>query len=294
MMRRMVEFLLPIFSRLCTLILSVSATGIIGYLVYKGASGLHAPAIFGDTPPLQALIFRQPVFYGLFPAICGTILLVIFSVGIALPLGVSGGIYMAELASPGIRHWFGLAFDILSGLPSIVIGLTGFSVTVFLHKHFFSALFPCLLVSALSLSFLVMPYLVRSTQMALESIPRSVRMTGLALGATRMQNIFRVLIPHSLSGIMSGIILAIGRCAEDTAVIMLTGAVATAGVPDSMFDSYEALPFYIFYMSSQYANAQELSSGFSAALILILICVFLYSLSLFIQRRLSGQLFYRF
>ncbi len=99
------------------------------------------------------------------------------------------------------------------------------------------------------------------TQAAMESLPAKVRITAPALGATRLQNIRFVLAPNSFDGIVSGVILSIGRCAEDTAVIMLTGAAAAAGIPDSLLGAYEALPFYIYYISSQYMDQQELLNG---------------------------------
>lgn len=274
------------------MILAGAVGAILSYLFYMGFSGLNLSLIFGNVAPLDALLFRQPVFNGLFPAIMGTVILILLSVGMAVPVGMAAGIYMAEYADDRIRHLFSIVFDILAGIPSIVIGLFGFSVTIFLHHHFLQELYPCLLISALSLSFLVLPYLIRTTQTAIESIPDHIRMTAIALGATPLQNIIHVLVPHSLSGIMSGIVLAIGRCAEDTAVIMLTGVVATAGIPKSVLASYEALPFYIYYISSQYTDSQELMGGFSAAIILIVICFMLFCLASFIKNRLSSYMLY--
>jgi ABC-type phosphate transport system permease subunit len=96
-----------------------------------------------------------------------------------------------------------------------------------------------------------------------------------------------------LAGIVSGIMLAIGRCAEDTAVIMLTGVVATAGVPRSPLSSYEALPFYIYYISSQYTDQAELSRGYGACLILMTTCALLFMLAYSIQRGLTYRSLYR-
>ena len=167
-------------------------------------------------------------------------------------------------------------FDVLAGIPSIVIGLFGFSLAVFLHNHFFSRFGPCLLISALSLAVLVLPYIVRSTQASLEELPVDIRKTALTLGATKLQNIVYVLIPNALPGISSGVFLAIGRCAEDTAAILLTGVVATAGVPSSLLSQYEALPFYIYYISNRYSNPAELSNGYGACLVLLGICTVLF------------------
>ena len=150
------------------------------------------------------------------------------------------------------------------------------------------------MIAALSLSFLVLPYLIRSTQTALESLPRHIRIIAPALGASRLQNILRVLIPGALNGIVSGVILSIGRCAEDTAVIMLTGAVAMAGVPRSLLAKFEALPFYIYYISSQYMDQHELLKGYGAAIILLVLCTVLFALSLVIRTVMRKTMVGRF
>ena len=267
------------FAWLCGIVLFGAVSTLVSYLVIKGWPALNLELIFGTTPPLQAILFKQRVFDGLFPAILGTLALVVCSVAIAAPMGVAAGIYMAEYAKPPVKTWFSLFFDVLAGIPSIVVGLFGFSVTIFLHQHFFDDLYPCLIVSAVSLAFLVLPYMIRTTQTSLENHPFILRHTGLSLGATKLQNIFYVLLPESFSAILTGLILSIGRCAEDTAVIMLTGVVAQAGVPTSLFSNYEALPFYIYYISSQYMDAEELSKGFGAAVILLFTCTTLYLLA---------------
>jgi len=266
---------------------------IIGYLFYKGAATLTPSLIFGETKPMDALLLRRQVFDGLFPAMVGTFSLVVLSVGWAIPVGLATGIYLAEYSGKTMKRTLNLFFDILAGIPSIVVGLFGFSLAVFLHKHFSERIYPCLLISSLSLAFLVLPYIIRTTQVSLDSLPPITRLTALALGATRLQNIFYVLIPKSLSGILSGVILAIGRCAEDTAVIMLTGVVATAGVPKSLLSNYEALPFYIYYTSSQYANPQELMTGYGASIILLTICVVLFLLAFAAKRGLTYHALYR-
>ena len=276
----------------CSLVLVGAVSVILGFLVVKGYHILTPALIFGDTPFLDALFLKRQVFDGLFPAMVGTLCLIFLAIVFAIPLGLFTGIYLAEYASPKVKWFFSMVFDILAGIPSIVVGLFGFSITLFLH-HYFFALYPCLLISALSLAFLVLPYMIRTTQMALENLPMDVRMTAPSLGATKFQNIFYVLLPASLSIIVSGIILSIGRCAEDTAVIMLTGAVATAGIPRSLFAGFEALPFYIYYISSQYADQSELMKGYGACLVLIFICMNLFLLAHWIKRRLSQKLLYR-
>ena len=274
------------------LVLTVSVATLLGFLLIKGAGTLSPALFFGDTAPLDALLLKRQVFEGIFPATVGTLLLVGLAVGMAVPVGIATGIYMAEFAAPRTKAVFGLFFDILAGIPSILVGLFGFSAAIFLHHHFSGQIVPCLLISDLSLAFLVLPYLIRTTQTTLENLPRHVRMTAPALGASKLQTIFYVLLPQSLSGIVSGIILSIGRCAEDTAVIMLTGVVATAGIPASLLSGYEALPFYIYTVSAQYADQAELMRGYGAAIVLLAVCALLFALTAFIRHRLSDHLLY--
>jgi len=277
----------------CGIILSGIFFFLVAYLARQGAGVIDLKLVFGETPPLEALLLRQRVFDGLFPAMVGTFLLVCLSIVLAVPLGVATGIYMAEYAGARVKDLFNLVFDVLAGIPSILVGLFGFALAIFLHKHYSSEIQPCLLISALALAFLVLPYIIRTTQAALEGIPGETRLTALALGATKPQNLFHVLIPQSLSGMLSGLILAIGRCAEDTAVIMLTGVVVSAGVPTSLLGPYEALPFYIYYISSQYAGPEELLRGYGASLILLLLCTTLFFAAFLIKKRLTYLALYR-
>jgi len=292
MKERLIEIFIKSFAWLSGLLLLSAAFVIIGFLLVKGVPTLSLSLIFGDTSPADALLLRRQVLIGLFPAIAGTCLLVLLAVGLATPVGLAAGIYLAEYSRGNLKSFFSLFYDILSGIPSIVIGLFGFSLAISLH-HYVKEIYPCLLISALALAFLVLPYLIRTTQFAMESIPSETRLTAPALGATKLQNIAYVLFPKSLPGIASGVILAIGRCAEDTAVIMLTGVVASAGIPGSLLSAYEALPFYIYYISSQYRDAYELQTGYGAAVILLIICACLFLAAFYLKNQLMNRMLYR-
>jgi phosphate transport system permease protein len=261
---------------------------ILGFLVLKGHRALNLELIFGDTEPLDALLLRVPVFDGLFPAIAGTLALVALSVTWAIPIGLASGIYLAEYARPRLKRVLGLFLDIMAGIPSILIGLFGLAVAILLHR-LNGGIRPCLLISSVALACLVLPYVIRSTQLSLEDLPLALRLTGPALGASKLQNIRHVLLPRCASGIFSGIVLAIGRCAEDTAVILLTGVVAVAGVPRSLFGTYEALPFYIYHITGNYSDHDELSRAYGAALILVMVCVMLFLLASAMKHRLHRR-----
>lgn len=287
------DFLATIIAWICAAFLALAVMAIVGYVILHGIGSFESELIFGQVPFKDAILMRKAVTDGLYPAIVGTFFVVMLSMTFAIPVGVSAGIYMAEYAPKEIKKVFDLFFDILSGIPSVVIGLSGFSITVIVHRYYPNSIQPCLFISSLSLSFLVLPYIIRTVQTSLETVPLSTRLIALSFGASKFQNLIHVLLPQSLAGILSGIILATARCAEDTAVIMLTGAVAMAGIPTSIFSKYEALPFYIYYISAQYRDNEELMRGYGACIILLIVCLLLFLLSFLLKRSLTYVCLYK-
>ena len=146
----------------------------------------------------------------------------------------------------------------------------GFTLILFLRKTFQTEANTSLFLAAACLALLVLPVLVTTTCEALEAVPQSLRTTATALGFTRRQAARHILLPAVVPGIR-GVILALGRAAEDTAVIMLTGVVANAGLPAGLWGKFEALPFSIFYTAAQYQTPEELERGFGASLTLLLL-----------------------
>jgi len=136
-MSRSLEITITGCSWLCGIVLLGAVSTVIGYLLFKGFGTLGPQLLFGSVNPLEALLFKKQVFDGLFPAVVGTLLLVILSVGIAIPIGMTSGVYMAEYANGSVKKIFSLLFDILASIPSIVIGLFGFALAVF-----FTGIFP--------------------------------------------------------------------------------------------------------------------------------------------------------
>ena len=209
------------------------------------------------------------MFDGIWPACLGTLALVALAVTIAVPLGVATGVYLAEFAGPRQRAMMSFCVDLLAGIPSILMGLFGFALILMLRKTVVPAANTGLLLSAGCLALLVLPYLISTTRLTLEGMPQALRLAGASLGLSHVQVVGRILLPASLQGIFSGVVLAIGRAAEDTAVILLTGVVANAGTPSSLFGKYEALPFHIYYLSAEYQTPAQLAQAFAAALVLL-------------------------
>jgi phosphate transport system permease protein len=267
------------FSWLSVLI-TLGALGVfLGFLGVKGLTTLNLRLFFGDASPWQVLLGSQPALEGIWPACLGTIYLVLLASLLALPLGIGSGIYLTQYAAPVPKRLFSLAVDLLAGIPSILMGLFGFILILFLRRTLLPQANTCLILSAACLALLVLPYLILTTQSALEGLPPSLQVAGLSLGFTPWQNLVHVLIPAASRGILSGIILAVGRAAEDTAVILLTGVVANAGAPQSLTDKFTALPFHIYYLAAEHRTAGELTQAFGAALVLLLLTASLYAIA---------------
>lgn len=241
----------------------------IGFLLWRGLPSLNLALFFGQTPALAVLLHGAPVFDGIWPACLGTMILVLLACGLAIPLGVASGIYLAEYAKGRSRAVVSFGVELLAGVPSILMGLFGFALILLLRRTVAPQANTSLLLSALCLAFLVLPYLISSTRLALESLPVALRLAGASLGLSPWQSVRRILLPAAAPGIFGGVILAIGRAAEDTAVILLTGVVANAGAPVSLTGKFEALPFHIYYLAAEYQNPAELSQAFASALVLL-------------------------
>ena len=261
-----------------------AVSALILFLCAKGAGTLGPGLFFGDVPALSAIFGQRAVWDGIWPACAGTACLVLLTMLIATLPGVGCGIYLAAFCPPRRRRIFRTVLDVLAGTPSIVMGLFGFSFVLFLRNVAGINANTSLLLSAACLALLVLPVLVTSTCQALEALPGELALTAAALGFTRRQAVFRILLPASFSGIQGGIILSLGRAAEDTAVIMLTGVVANAGMP-ALFGKFEALSFYVYYISAQYQDPGELSRGFGAAIVLLLLSTLLLTLAEMLERR---------
>lgn len=269
--RRLKNTALRLFMAADVLFLWLAVGTLLAFLLYKGLPAVTSRLFFGDTPMLDALLGRRAVWDGIWPACLGTACLMGLTVLLAVFPGVGCGLYLAEFASERKASAIRLVMDMLAGTPSIVMGLFGFTLILFLRNSFWPAANTSLLLAAVCLALLVLPVLTMSTCAALEALPQSLRITPAALGFTRRQATRYILLPAALPGIRSGVILALGRAAEDTAVIMLTGVVVNAGLPSGLGAKFEALSFSIFYTAAQYQDQDELRRAFGAALVLLVL-----------------------
>lgn len=271
-MKRPLPFLLMrAGARFAVPLVFLCVAALAGFLLLNGAPVFGPRLLFGDTPPLEAILGARPVWDGLWPALAGTLCLVALTICIAVFPGVGCGVFLAAYAGPRWKKILGGAVDVLAGTPSIVMGLFGFTLILFLRRTFFPSANTCLLLAAGCLAVLVLPVLIVSTREALEAVPGNLRLTAAALGMSREGYLRHVALPSASRGIWGGVVLAVGRGAEDTAVIMLTGVVANAGLPAGLTAKFEALPFAVYYIAAQYQSQEELALGFGAALLLLLL-----------------------
>ena len=210
---------------------------------------------------------------GIFPAIVGTIVLVVGTMLFSLPLGVLSAIYLVEYARDNFfTRLIKLSVVNLSGIPSIVYGLFGFTLFVVLLR-----LGTSILAGSLTLAIMSLPVIITATKEALESVPASFREISLSLGATKWQTVRYCVLPYAIPGILTGTVLSLSRAAGETAPILFTvAAFYLPRLPHSVFDQVKALPYHLYVISTQVPNI-PLEISFATALVLVAL-VFLMNL----------------
>ena len=252
---------------------------IVGYIFINGIGAINLHFFFGDANPINVILGTERTFDGIWNAILGTLALVLVSILLSIPFGVLGAIYLHEYASDNyLTRLIRFSSDTLAGFPSIVFGLFGYAIAIK------SGIGPCLLIGGLTLSFMILPIIIRTTEEGLKSVPAGLREGSLALGATKLQTIRKVVIPTALPQIITGIILGMGRSAEETAAIMFTAATAFAfGI--GLFNRVEALPFSLYVLATEYSSPAELQMAYGIALVLVVMMFILFGLANIIKNR---------
>jgi len=206
---------------------------------------------------------------GIFPAIVGTACLMVGSMIFAFPIGVLSGIYINEfLKESFLKRFLRMMTDNLAGIPSIVFGLFGMALFVNYLKFGDS-----IIAGSLTLGLLVLPIVIRTTEESLKSVEDSLRVGSLALGATKLQTIRRVVLPVAFPNIITGLILSVGRVSGETAPILFTvAAYFLPRLPHSIFDQVMALPYHLYVLTTSGTNMEESRPmAYGTALVLILI-----------------------
>lgn len=267
--------------RLSALIVAGFVLIILGYIIYNGYSAISIEF-------LTEMPRRMMTQGGIFPAIVGTVLLIIGSMAVALPLGIMAAIYLNEYAGESRTTWvIEMAINNLAGTPSVVFGLFGLALFV---KFF--GFGPSLLASSLTLSLLIIPVIIRSSQEALIAVPNEYRESSLALGISKWQTIRHVVMPAAIPGIVTGTILSIGRVAGETAPILLTGAAYfLPRLPDSIYSQFMALPYHLFVLATAGTNIEKTRPiQYGTALVLLMIVLSLNIIAILIRRHYKQKL----
>lgn len=213
---------------------------ILGYIFWRGVGSIDWE--FLSEAPRMSMTQG-----GIWPAIYGTLSLTAWTALFALPVGIMAGIYLAEFSAHGrFTRIVRLSIANMAGVPSIVYGLFGLALFV-LTMGFGRSI----LAGSLTLACLTLPVIITATEEALRQVPRDLRQASLALGATRLRTIVRVVLPAAAPGIVTGSILGLSRAAGETAPILVTAVAFYSPLPDSVMDETMALPYHLFIMATQ-------------------------------------------
>lgn len=237
---------------------------------------------FLTQPPRDAMTAG-----GVAPAIVGTFYLTVGAVLIALPLGVACAIYLCEYATSGrLVGLITLCINNLAGVPSVVFGLFGLAIFV---KYLGFGI--SILSGSLTLSILILPLVISASQEALIAVPNSLREASLALGATKSQTIRRVVLPHAIPGILTGVILSVGRAAGETAPILFTAAVFyNKGYPKSIFSEVMALPYHIYALMTEGLYPEKQTAiAYGCALVLLILVLSVSALAIWLRQKQRQQ-----
>lgn len=257
------KFAFGFFTLLSYLVVAILFV-ILGFIIIKGGSVISWD--FLTKAPEEGMTKG-----GIFPAIVGTFYLIVGSSIISFPIGIMSGIYMNEYATNGkVVRFISIMTNNLSGVPSVVFGLFGMSL-------FVNALGwgDSIIAGSFTLALMSLPLIIRTTEEALKSIDDSFRHGSLALGATKLQTIRRVVLPMAFPNIITGLILSVGRVSGETAPILFTvAAYFLPQLPGSIFDQCMALPYHLYVISTSGTDI-EASRGMAYGTALVLIAIVL-------------------
>lgn len=243
---------------------------IIGYILIKGIPYI-TPQLFAWQYTTQNL--------SLMPALINTIIITFLSLIIAAPLGIFSAIYLVEYAKRGNKlvSIVRITSETLSGIPSIVYGLFGLLFFVTTLGWGYS-----ILAGAFTLSIMILPLIMRTTEEALKSVSDSFREGSFGLGAGRLRTVFRIVLPSAVPGILAGIILSIGRIVGETAALIYTAG-TVAQISDSVLSSGRTLSVHMYALSSE---GLYINQAYATAVVLIVVVVAINSFSAFIAKKL--------
>lgn len=261
----------------CCILITLIFLGIILYFILIKGVGVINWEFLTQAP--RASMTKG----GVAPAIIGTLYLTLGAILVALPLGLACAIYLCEYSPKSyVVNIIRISINNLAGVPSVVFGLFGLAIFV---KFFGFGV--SILSGSLTLGILILPSIISASQEALLAVPRSLREASLALGATHWQTIKRIVIPTALPGILTGVILSVGRAAGETAPILFTAAAFyIKRYPSSPLDETMALPYHIYALMTEGSRpALQTPIAYGCALLLLVLVLVISSLAIFMRQR---------
>ncbi|MDD5115887.1 MAG: phosphate ABC transporter permease PstA [Candidatus Omnitrophica bacterium] len=220
---------------------------------------------------------------GVAPVIVGTLYLTLGSMLFAVPLGLACAIYICEYSPKSlVVNIIRISINNLAGVPSVVFGL--FGLAVFVNFLGFGV---SIVSGSLSLGILALPLIISSSQEALVAVPHSIREASLSLGASKWETIKRIVLPTALPGILTGVILSVGRVAGETAPILFTAAAFyKRGYPRSIFSEVMALPYHIYALMTEGAHPdKQRVIAYGCSLVLLFLVLFISGFAIFLRQR---------
>lgn len=266
------SLLLRLLVTLSTVITAGVVLFLIGYILYHGVPNLSLPGLFSwkFTAENQSMM----------PAIINTIIMIALTLLLAVPIGVFAAIYLVEYAKRGNRlvRIIRVTAETLSGIPSIVYGLFGYIVFVITLGWSFT-----LLSGVITMAIMILPLIMRTTEEALMAVPDSFREGSFGLGAGRLRTVFRIVLPSSVPGILSGVILAIGRIVGESAALIFTSGTNPVA-PKSLFSSASTLSVHLYTLLNEGRYTEQ---AYATAVVLLIVVIIINALSSVVAKKLS-------
>lgn len=261
-----------LFVCLAAILTVLAITFIIAYILIKGIPNL--------TPELFEIKYTTENV-SLLPALINTLLITLLSLLFAVPAGIGAAIYLTEYARRGNRliSVVGITAETLSGIPSIVYGLFG---SLFFVKYLGLGL--SLLSGALTLSIMILPLIMRTTEEALKSVPDSYREGSFGLGAGKLRTVFSIVLPCAIPGILSGVILGIGRIVGESAALIFTAG-TVAEIAADIFSSARTLSVHMYAISGE---GLYINQTYATGVVLLAVVILINGLSGFVAKRIGG------
>jgi phosphate transport system permease protein len=266
------SILLSLLVHLAAAITGVVILFLVGYILLKGLPNL-SPSLFAWEYSSENV--------SLVPALINTVIMTFLSLLLAAPIGIFSAVYLTEYAKRGNRlvKIVRMAAEVLSGIPSIVYGLFGMIFFVVTLRWGYS-----LLAGTFTLTIMILPLIMRTTEEALISVPDAYREGSFGLGAGRLRTVFSIVLPAAIPGILAGVILGVGRIVGETAALIFTAG-TLAKVPGSLLDSTRTLAVHMYNLSSEGLYINE---AYATAVVLLVLVIFINACSAWLAKRMSG------